>query len=368
MENKPVHINKWLLPFSWLYGFIVFLRNKLFDWKILKQVEFKGVPVICVGNLTVGGTGKTPHVEYLIRLLQSKHRVAVLSRGYKRNTKGFILSTPESTSTQIGDEPYQIKQKFPQAIVAVDANRRRGIEILLELENPPEVIILDDAFQHRYVKASFNIILSNFNRPVYLDKLLPAGRLREPVKALRDASMVIMSKCPEDLLPIDYRILSHELSVLPYQGLFFTSFVYQKLKPVFSDYGNQMELSDLKNKTILLVTGIASPDAIISKLSQYTDKIEVMTYPDHYNFKKKDINKIESRFNNIADSNKIILVTEKDASRLVLRDDISDSVKNLLYYLPIEVRFLIDDSEKQFEEKILKHVKEISRNRRIHKK
>lgn len=362
---QPLHINKWLLPFSWLYGFIVYIRNKFFDWGILKYQEFD-VPVICIGNITVGGTGKTPHTEYLINILQEKYRVGVLSRGYKRKTSGFVLATAQSTSLEIGDESFQIKQKYPEAIIAVDEKRVRGIKNMLSLENPPEIILLDDAFQHRYVKPSYTIILSDFNRPVYEDALLPAGRLREPASSLRNASMIIVTKCPDDLQPIDFRIISHDINVFPFQELYFTSLVYKGLKPVFENGVGELALDYLRDKHVLLVTGIASPKMILKKLKEYTDKIETKIYSDHYNFTAKDIKNIGNKFNGIASDDKIILVTEKDATRLVLRTDIGDDIKSRLYYLPIEVSFM--DRGDHFKEKIYKHVTENKRNRNLYKK
>lgn len=365
IKNQPVHINKWLLPFSWLYRLIVFIRNKFFDWGILKHEEFD-IPVICIGNVTVGGTGKTPHTEYLVRLLQQKYRVGVLSRGYKRKSKGFVLATDDSDSRDLGDESFQIKQKFPDAIVAVDGNRRRGIKEMLALESPPEVILLDDAFQHRYVKPSYTIILSDFNRPVYEDELLPAGRLREPASALVNANMIIVTKCPDDMQPIDYRIISHDINAFPYQGLYFTQFAYKQLQPVFKDFAVEHPLDILKGKHILLSTGIASPKMILKKLKEYTDTVDTITYPDHYSFKAKDIHHITNKFAGIPSENKIILVTEKDAARFVLNENMDEDIKRHMYYLPIEVTFL--DKGDDFKEKIYKHVRENSGNRRLYKK
>lgn len=367
ITNQPIHINRWLLPFSWLYRLIVFIRNKFFDWKIFKSEEYD-IPVICIGNITAGGTGKTPHTEYLIQILKDKYRVAVLSRGYKRKTKGFVLSTTESTSIEIGDESFQIKQKFPDILVAVDADRRRGIRNLIDLETPPEVILLDDAFQHRYVKPSYTIILSNYNRPVYEDKMLPAGLLREPVSKLSKANMVIVTKCPESIQPIDFRIISHDMNIMPYQDLFFTTFRYEKIKPVFINQHKDIDLDFLIDKSILLVTGIASPKMILDKLSEFTNSVDTITYPDHHTFKPKDIRNIKNRFDSIESQNKIILVTEKDYSRLIFCKDIDESFQQSFYYLPIEVAFFEADKEKQFKEKIFKHVRENSRNRLVYKK
>lgn len=366
MDKQPdVRINKWLLPFSWLYRIIVCFRNRFFKWGIFKREEFD-VPVICIGNIAAGGTGKTPHTEYIIQLLKDKYRVAVLSRGYGRKSKGFVLGDEESTSRTLGDEPYQIMKKFPDVIVAVDEKRRRGIRYLLDMDNPPQVILLDDAFQHRYVKASYNIVLTDFNRPLYKDKLLPAGRLREPASYARKANAIIVTKCP-DLLPIDYRIISHDINALPYQDLFFTSIVYKKLKPVFEPDSNDLDLGRLKEKAILLVTGIASPRTIIEKLKEYTDNINVLTYRDHYTFKKKDIQNIRKEFDKIQSSEKIIIVTEKDASRLIL-NTIDDDLKPYFYYLPIEISFSDDENGKKFNENILKHVRDYKTNRIVFKK
>lgn len=367
--NPHVHINKWLLPLSWLYGLIVYFRNRLFAWGILKQETFD-VPVICIGNITVGGTGKTPHTELLISILREKYKVAVLSRGYKRKTSGFVLATKESTSLDLGDEPFQIKQKFPEVIVAVDADRRRGIKQLLELDTPPNVILLDDAFQHRYVKPSFTILMSNYNRPMHLDRLLPAGRLREPASYTSKANMIIVSKCPDHLKPIDYRIISHEIDAYPYQELFFTTFVYKNIKPVFEGGEGQeaKPLDYLTDKDILLVTGIASPIMIKNKLKEYASKFEMMTFSDHHNFTPKDIDNIQKQFDSINSDNKIIIVTEKDASRLILLNNIREDLKASIYYLPIEVVFMDDESKAQFKHKIYKHVRENSRNRIVHKK
>lgn len=364
--NQPVHINRWLLPLSWLYGLIIFFRNKFFDWGIFKQEEYE-IPIICVGNITVGGTGKTPHTEYLVNLLHKKYRVAVLSRGYKRKTNSFVLATDNSTSSDIGDESYQIKQKYSDIIVAVDADRRRGIHNLLSLEKPPQVIILDDAYQHRYVKPSFSIILSNYYRPMYHDKLLPAGRLRESVSYTSKANMIIITKCPEELKPIDYRIMSHDINPYPFQDVFYTSYAYRSLYKVFG-LMDCMSIDFLMKKHILLVTGIASPDMIIEKLAHYTDKVDVMAYADHYNFKKTDIKDIQDRFESIKAKNKIILVTEKDAARLVQRTDIDETIKDHIYSLPVDVIFTDMTSEKLFKNKILQHVREYSRNRSIYPK
>ena len=366
-NNKDVHINKCLLPLSWLYGFIVFIRNKLFDWKILKQKEYP-IPVICVGNITVGGTGKTPHTEYLIELLKKKYKIAVLSRGYKRKTSGYILATNSSTVAQIGDEPYQIKNKYPDILVAVDSKRQRGIENLLDLpkEERPEVILLDDAFQHRYVKPSFTILLTDYNRLMTHDALLPAGRLREPAHYAEKADVVIVTKCPTSTNPLDQRILSKDIQVYPYQNLFFTSFEYGLLTPVFEHNKPKLTLNEINNKDVLIVAGIANPKPFYRKIRRYAKKAEKMLYADHYQFNEKDIAEIEEKANSLGKREKIIITTEKDAARLKSFDNLNKSFKEMLYYLPIEVTFVNEHDKEIFNNKITEHVRENSRNSRLH--
>ena len=207
-SKKNIHYP--LLPLSILYGAGVYFRNKLFDFGILKSERFD-IPIICVGNLTVGGTGKTPHIEYLIRILQNKYRIAVLSRGYKRRSRGFQLATTNSDANQMGDEPYQIYSKFPTILVAVDADRRNGIRQLMQLKHPPQVILLDDAYQHRYVDAGLKIVLTDYNRMIYNDTLLPAGRLRENQAGLKRADLIITTKCAEDPSEQEQRTIAQKL-------------------------------------------------------------------------------------------------------------------------------------------------------------
>ena len=233
-KNDKIKLNSYLAPLSFLYGIGIWLRNRLFDWGILHSEQYS-IPVICIGNLSVGGTGKTPHTEYFIRLLKDKYRIAVLSRGYKRKTSGFILADSESSSLEIGDEPFQMKNKFPDILVAVDANRRRGIQNLLSLpeKDRPEVILLDDAYQHRYVHPSLSIVLSDYHRLFYNDKLMPTGHLREPISNINRTDIVVVTKCDEDMKPIDFRVIEENMKLRAHQLLFFTSIVYGEVKPVF---------------------------------------------------------------------------------------------------------------------------------------
>lgn len=343
MQGRGFKLHRLLIPFSFLYGIGVKIRNLMFDWGILPSEEYP-VPVISIGNLAVGGTGKTPHTEYIIRLLKDKYRLAVLSRGYKRKTNGFILASDSSTGETIGDEPFQMKLKFPQIIVAVDNNRRRGISSLLQLPDneKPEVILLDDAYQHRYVKPSFSILISDFNRLFYKDMLLPAGLLREPKEEKSRADVVIVSKCPPGLQPIDFRIIGDELRLMAYQHLFFTHIVYGELQPVFPQ---EAELTFkhqniLKDDQVLLVAGIASSELFIEEVKKQSDKVSTVIFPDHQSFGRKEIKKIRDAFDRIISLDKYIVMTEKDAARLIKNPLLPEDLKSVLYYLPIEVDFI----------------------------
>ncbi|MCL1943289.1 MAG: tetraacyldisaccharide 4'-kinase [Candidatus Azobacteroides sp.] len=352
-------LRKYLYLPALLYRLVISLRNRLFDAGILKERKF-GVPIIAVGNITAGGTGKTPHTEYLIRLLKSHYRVAVLSRGYKRKTSGFVLADEKCTPKIIGDEPYQLYRKFPDILVAVDENRRRGIETLLnmEKEKAPEVIILDDAFQHRYVKPGLSILLSDFNRPIYEDALLPVGLLREPLKGKERADIVIVTKCPEMINPVEARMVERNLNLFPDQKLFFTSFRYGNLKALFPGAGqNDIELGSLaKNTTVLLVTGIASPRPVADKIKSLGCRLEHLIYPDHYWYTKSDWNMVREKFSGIKSEKKIVMVTEKDAVRWIdCNFDDGDFKKNI-YYLPIEVYFL-QQKENEFDHLIREYVR-----------
>lgn len=368
MLVESLKINKSLLPLSYLFGLGVGLRNRLFDWGVLPSVSFD-IPIICVGNLTVGGTGKTPHTEYLVSILHKKFNVAVLSRGYKRKSKGFVLATKETKVTEIGDEPYQIFQKFTNITVAVCESRRVGITKLLELNPKIDVVILDDAFQHRYVKPGLSILLMDYNRKIYEDQMLPAGRLREPLSAKERANIMIVTKCPADTKPMDIRIISKYLEPRPHQGLFFSYIHYGELFPLFKSstqsftFGRPLSDIDKKNETILLVTGIASNQKLVEDLHGFADRIEEVNFPDHHHFQKKDLELIEERYNSITTAEKFILVTEKDSVRLLQSEFLSDELKKQIYYLPIEVRFL-DSKLKEFNAIVIDYVKN---NRKVKK-
>ena len=358
-EGDYIKINEWLLPLSWLYGIGVRLRNQMFEMGILKEQTYD-IPIISVGNMTVGGTGKTPHVEYLVRLLGDMMKVGVLSRGYKRKSKGYVLAREDSTMQEIGDEPFQMKSKFPNIFIAVDENRRRGIENLTSDAEAKDVdvIILDDAFQHRYVKPGINILLVDYHRFIMNDQLLPAGRLREPLSGKNRADVVIVTKCPKDLKPMEFRVLTKNLDLYPFQSLFFTTIKYGSLQPIFGD--ETRSLHSIKNTNVLLVTGIASPKQMYEDLKQHCQHIHPLKFADHHLFTRKDIDKLNAQFEAIS-SPKIVITTEKDATRLVAVDGLSDQVKDAIYSLPIQISFLQNDEE-TFNHKIISYVRKNSRN------
>lgn len=360
MEGDFIKINEWMLPLSWLYGIGVRLRNWMFDIGLKKSRSFD-IPVISVGNITVGGSGKTPHVEYLIRLLQDKVKVAVLSRGYKRKSRGYVLAGKDTPMPEIGDEPYQMKKKFANIYVAVDKDRCHGIEKITGNRETcdTDVILLDDAFQHRHVKPGINILLVDYHRLIIYDKLLPAGRLREPLSGKNRADMVIVTKCPADMKPMDFRVIMRAMNLFPYQNLFFTTLKYGMLKPVYC--GEKRKLEDIgKNENILLLTGIASPRQMIIDLQPYTENIVQMSFPDHHQFNDKDIRKINEVFAGMP-SPKTIITTEKDNTRLFGMKGLSDEVRHNIYILPVEVCFM-QGQEELFNEKIIGYVRKNSRN------
>lgn len=338
-----------LTPLSWIYGAITGVRNWLFDSKILKETEFD-IPIIGVGNITVGGTGKTPHVEYIVSNLAADYKIAVLSRGYKRKTRGFVLANSHSTPDLIGDEPFQIYKKFGMKVhVAVCENRRKGITELMRIYPDLQLIVLDDSFQHRWVKPRVSVLLTDYSRPFYKDKLLPLGRLRESPLQVNRADMVIVTKCPDDLMPINFRITSKDLNLMKFQKLFFSRYEYGGLQPVFPDEAPyHASLSQLNSgDSVLLLTGIAHPRYFVRHFRNYPFKVKVDHFPDHHDFSRSDIEVINERFKNLSGSRKIIVTTEKDAVRLMHNPYFPQSLKPFAFYLPITVKMIngIDDTD-----------------------
>lgn len=353
-----------LSPFTFLYWLVITTRNKFFDLGILPSVEFD-LPVICVGNISVGGTGKTPHVEFLIENLKDEFRIAVLSRGYKRQSKGFILSGENPDPILIGDEPCQMKKKYPEIIVAVDEKRSRGIQNLLELNSPPDVILLDDAFQHRFVKAGMNIVLMDFNKPASKDCLLPGGRLREPLESKKRAQILLITKSPARLKAIDMRLIANEMKMHEFQHLYFTSIQQNNPEPVFN--GIYPDTSMLKNKDIeiLLISGIANPRQLKPFARKFSTRIKEIQFPDHYNYSSSDAEKIIAEFNQLG-KYAILLTTEKDAVKLQELPKEFEEIKDKMFYLPIHIEFLNEDRE-NFLTQIYSYVRDNKRDSILHK-
>ena len=354
-------IRQWLMPLSWLYGLVTDVRNTLFDWGVLPS-EAYDIPIINVGNLTVGGTGKTPHVEYLIRLLSGRYRVAVLSRGYRRKTRGYLLSTPASTVYDIGDEPWQIKQKFPDVYVAVDANRRRGIARLMndEATRDVQVILLDDAFQHRYVKAGQNILLVDYGRLISDDCLLPAGDLRERPSASRRATTVIVTKCPQHIPAIGYRAVMLSLHLRPYQQLYFSTFAYGTMHRLWGKGTLEPSALRKENTYVLLLAGIGNPQQMEQDVRRFAQHVTTLTFPDHHYYSRSDADLIRRTLESLPKPH-IVVTTEKDAARLQQLKWLDKEVQQLVYVLPIEVDFMRDERNK-FDKTILDYVCENKRN------
>ena len=359
-EGDFIKINEWLLPLSWLYGLGVRLRNWMFNIGLKKSRSFD-IPVISVGNITVGGSGKTPHVEYLINLLHEKFRVAVLSRGYKRKSHGYLLAGKDTTMPEIGDEPFQMKSKYSDIYVTVDKDRCHGIDRLTTDDATKDVdaILLDDAYQHRYVKPGINILLIDYHRLIIYDKLLPAGRMREPKEGTSRADIVIITKCPKDLKPMEFRVLKRALNLYPYQDLYFTTLRYNALKALFSD--ERLSLNALpKNVNIMLLTGIASPEQMMVDLQTVSKRITPLTFGDHHLFTAEDVEQINSTFAAMHKP-KVIITTEKDATRLENLDGLSEETKSNIYALPIRIQFMLG-GEEEFNNKIISYVRKNSRN------
>ena len=350
-----------LLPISWIYGIVVGIRNQLFNMGVLKSASYD-VPVISVGNITVGGTGKTPHVEYLIRLLRQHCHVAVLSRGYKRKSKGYQLADDNSTAADIGDEPLQMKRKYADITVAVCADRRQGIDHLMhdEATSNTDVILLDDAYQHRWVKPGINILLVDHQRLLHTDHMLPYGRMRERKEESKRADIIVITKCPTTMKPMDFRLLRDNLGVYPYQTLLFSTMSYQALRPMYC--GNDIHLHDLDTDTsVLLIAGIAQPQRMADDLQPHFHRpITLKSYPDHHAFTPRDIADINAAYAALPEP-RVAITTEKDAARLFGQKGFDDDLRHHFYMAPIEVQFLLDEAE-TFNAKILSYVEKNSKN------
>jgi tetraacyldisaccharide 4'-kinase len=347
-----------LYPFSLLYGAVTGFRNFLYNNGVLKIHEFK-IPVICVGNITVGGTGKTPHCEYIIDLLRDNYHVSLLSRGYKRKSSGFLIASPEMSPSDVGDEPLQICRKFPDIKVAVDRSRVNGVNSILKELPETQVIILDDGFQHRKIKPGYSILLSDFSRLMIHDHILPYGDLRESVSNMFRADIILITKTPPDLSPIQRRLIVKEIDKAPWQNLYFTSLVYKDPVPVYPGTEINTEILKKGNKEdrgIILVTGIARAELFKEYVAQFAGELIHFPFPDHHDFSADDIARVTEAFASLSKAHKYIITTEKDAVRLMEFANIAEPVKSSFFYIPTGITFLNDDT-KEFNNLILDYVR-----------
>jgi len=340
----PMKLIRFLLfPVALIYDLVTRIRNYFFDVGFLKSTSFP-IPTLVVGNLSVGGTGKTPQIEYLIRLLKEKYKIAILSRGYKRKTEGFVLVDESHIAEDVGDEPLQYFKKFSNLTVAVDANRVNGIQQLIAKKSP-EIILLDDAYQHRKVKAGFYILLTKYNDLYTDDFILPSGNLRESKTGAKRANLILVTKCPINLSEIEKNKIVKHLNTSNGQKVFFTSIAYsEKLKG-----SESIALTELVNFQVLLITGIANPNPLLEFLSEKNIRFKHLKFADHHPFSDLEIKNIEEEFVKIKSDKKLILTTEKDFVRL------SEKVKRLSY-LEIKTQFLFN-ADDSFNEIILSQKK-----------
>ncbi|CAL1518055.1 tetraacyldisaccharide 4'-kinase [Chitinophaga sp. MM2321] len=334
------YLNLLLYPFSLLYGLIMWVRNRFYDKGVLTAVEFD-IPTIAAGNLSVGGTGKTPHVEYLIRLLKDHYKVATLSRGYNRRTKGYILADENSTAADIGDEPMQFHDKFPDIKVCVGEERMLAIPQLLGDEPDTEVVLLDDAFQHRSIKPGMNILITDYKRLFTRDHVVPFGRLREGRKGYERANCIIVSKCPPDMSVAAKQALEKEINPLPHQQLFFTTLQYGALYDMIT----QQPVIAPASATVLLACGIARPEPLLEALKNSFEQVFLLSFPDHYYYSEKDIAKIKKELSDLPGTDKIVITTEKDAVRLHLLKKTLAEQNLQLAVMPVEISFLFGEAD-----------------------
>lgn len=348
-----------LLPFALLYGLITGIRNQLFNWKILPSESFN-LPVISVGNLSAGGTGKTPLVEYLIRLLSPELKVSTLSRGYNRKTSGFVEASATDYARTIGDEPMQYFVKFSDIKVFVDNQRKRGIKSILSRAPETGVVLLDDAFQHRYVKPGLSILLTDYHKLYSNDYLIPAGTLREPIRGASRADIIIVTKTPNVLSPITRRRIISELKPKPHQQIYFSFIRYGEITGLWEP--DCRFIPQNKYSDIILFAGIANPYPLQDQLKKYCNELTTLLYNDHHQYTKSDLDKIKRIFDELYSRNKLLVTTEKDAMRLINSDLMDKAVQMPIHYVPIEVDFHNGDKE-AFNDQIKKYVEENKRKR-----
>jgi tetraacyldisaccharide 4'-kinase len=352
LNNK----NKLLYPVSLIYSLVTGLRNFLYDHGIFRSVKFK-TPIICIGNITVGGTGKTPHTEYIINLLKQHFNIAVLSRGYKRKTRDFIIASASSTVEEIGDEPLQIARKFPGIMVAVERDRVKGVNKILEIKPETDVIVLDDGYQHRHLRPGFSILLSDYGRPMKSDNLLPYGSLRENKKNSERADNIIITKTPVDISSERMRALADDLDKLPDQRVYFTGIKYHSPVSVFKKNEEILQLfwNSFQENGALIVTGIANPDPLLQYIKKFFSEIVHLRFPDHHNFTADDILTISTACKELKSANRYVITTEKDAVRIRELTFVPEYLRSIFYYVPVGIEFL--NGKDEFEKTIIEYVR-----------
>lgn len=345
-----------LLPFALVYWFAIAIRNFLYDQKLLRSTSF-GLPIICVGNLAVGGTGKSPMVEYIIRLVKDQFRVATLSRGYKRKTRGYALANNQTTALEIGDEPMQFHLKFPEVPVAVGEERIVAIPQLLHDRPDTEVIVLDDAFQHRSIKAGLNIVLTDYNNLFTRDFYLPTGDLRDLKSCYKRAEIIVVTKCDPAIDSDEKNRIIEEIHPLKGQKVFFTAIEYGQIYHAV----NKKAVNINSHTDVLLVSGIANPKPLQDLLEKYSNEYHLMHYSDHYIFTIDDLKDIKKKFETIESENKIILTTEKDAVRLMKFH--LQLAELPVYVIPVRHHFLFNEGE-SFNEAILAFIRAFDKTKK----
>lgn len=333
-----------LLPFSWLFCIITRTRNYLYNTGIFKSNTYS-VPVISVGNITVGGTGKTPLTEFLIRTFSAEFRCALLSRGYGRKTKGPVLASQNSTPSTIGDEPKQMQLKHPDLTIMVAEKRVLGIEQLLHLSSPPQIILMDDAYQHRAVTPGFSILVTDYYRPMHKDFCLPAGNLREPLSGRKRANVIIVNKCPKDLSERESEAIVKKIKPYSHQQVFFSCINYKNPRKLFHSAGTDQVLPDTNTtKTpVLAMAGIGNPAPFFKEAQRYDDGLETLVFRDHHDFTAADVKKMIQRVKE-AGPEAIVLTTEKDAVRLKHKD-LPAELSDKIWYIPIELEVLFNQQD-----------------------
>lgn len=335
-----------LAPAAFIYKMVVTLRHRLFDWGVLKSEKFD-IPVICIGNITVGGTGKTPMAEMIIGYMAQRHTVALLSRGYGRRTKGYREVETSSHYRDVGDEPLQIKLKFPQTVVAVCEKRADGIREIRRRHPQVDLIIMDDGFQHRYVEPKVNVVMIDATRPVQHDRMLPAGNLRDLPEQLRRAHYFVVTKCPDKMTPIDRRIMRKVLVQFAYQQVFFTRFESFAPRPLYADEVEAQSL--MPGADIIALSGIGNPRPFLTTLREGFNVVEEVNLDDHHVYRVKDMRNLVALLKKHPGA--VIVTTEKDAVKMTNRAKVPEEIRRNLYYLPINISF-IEDSATDYLQKL----------------